>query len=199
MLAVEVHNAIELLKLQVKNTYDETLKSIGNNIYRGHSRSISTDIEDKLALFIINLNQEFKVFLDPSIHINKKKHRPDLLIVNSKLEVVAMIEIKANMGWCRNAEGVINNIVSNNDIFAQAGTFKCEFLNNTKYTLNYSRNVNLFLVSLTKGNCSDKNHEHNKEYVKINNVSLFNLFDGRYNSLVNYEIEAFANHIINLY
>ena len=43
----------------------------------------------------------------------------------------------------------------------------------------------LFLISLTKGNCSDKNHKSNKEYANANNVYQFNLFDGWYDSLFN--------------
>lgn len=195
---MNIYNAIEILKSDIKNIYNKTRENIGNNIFRGHSRSISTDIEDKLALFITNLQPEVKVFLDPSIYINKKTHRPDLFIVNTKNEVIAMIEIKANMGWCRNAAGVIDKILSNDKLFNQTGRLDCEFSDNSKYSVSYSKNVKLFLISLTKGNCSDKNHEQNKEYSIQNNVFLFNLFDGWYNSLVNYEIENFANYIKNL-
>lgn len=66
------------------------------------------------------------------------------------------------------------------------------------YDTSYSNNVKLFLISLTKGNCSDKNHKSNKEYANANNVYQFNLFDGWYDSLINCEIEEFAKQITNL-
>ena len=195
---MEIVDCIEKLKSKIKYAYNETKKTLGDNIYRGHSRAISSDIEDGIALFISRLQPSCKIFLDPSIHIDHKIHRPDLLVINNKNEVIAMVEIKANMGWCRNASGVIQKILSEDLIFKNKRTINCEFSNNRSYDTSYSNNVKLFLISLTKGNCSDKNHKSNKEYSNANNVYQFNLFDGWYDSLINCEIEEFAKQITNL-
>ena len=195
---MEIVDCIEKLKSEIKYAYNETKKTLGDNIYRGHSRAISSDIEDGIALFISRLQPSYKIFLDPSIHIDHKTHRPDLLVINNKNEVIAMVEIKANMGWCRNASGVIQKILSEDLIFKNTRTINCEFSNNRSYDTSYSNNVKLFLISLTKGNCSDKNHKSNKEYANANNVYQFNLFDGWYDSLINCEIEEFAKQIKNL-
>lgn len=195
---MEIVDCIEKLKNEIEDIYNKTKKSIGNNIYRGHSRTISTDIEDYIALFISRMQPSCKILLDPSIRIERKTHRPDLLVINNKNEIIAMIEIKANMGWCRNASGTIEKILAKDCIFKNAKIINCEFSNDGRYDVIYSDVVKLFSILLTKGNCSDKNHKRNKECAKNNNVYQFNLFDGWYDSLINCEIEEFAKQIANL-
>lgn len=195
---MEIENAIKILKHNIKDIYNKTRKKIGNNIYRGHLRSISTDIEDKIAIFVSNLLPNCKIFLDASIHINNKTHRPDLFILNDKNKVVAMLEIKSNMGWCRNASKVIDSMISNDKLFKKEKTLYCEFSNNDKQCVDYNKKIKLFLVSLTKWNCSDKNHEYNKKYAVKKEVSFYNLFDGWYDSLTDYEIKKFVNDILLL-
>ena len=88
----------------INTVYFKTSNKIRTNIYRGHLRSISSDIEDAIALYIANvLPTDYKIFLDSSVHVNKKNNRPDLLVVDASNNVKAMIEVKSNMGWCRNA------------------------------------------------------------------------------------------------
>lgn len=105
--------AIKNLIDRIAAIHRSTKEPLNNNIYRGHSRSISTDIEDSVALLLSELLPEsYSFMLDPSIYIDGKNNRPDLLVLNSEDEVIAMIEIKANMGWCRNASSVLNGIFS---------------------------------------------------------------------------------------
>lgn len=52
---MEIVDCIEKLKSEIKYAYNETKKTLGDNIYRGHSRAISSDIEDGIALFISRL------------------------------------------------------------------------------------------------------------------------------------------------
>lgn len=196
---MEINNAIEKLKCDMKDIYDSIRKKIGNNIYRGHLRSISTDIEDEIAIFIVNLVPNFKIFLDPSIHIDNKTHRPDLFVLNDKNKVLAMLEIKSNMGWCRNASKVVDSMIFYDKKFKEEKTLNCEFSNNNNRQIaHYNEGVKLFLISLTKGNCADKYHEQNKKYAQENKVLHYNLFDGWYDSLINYEIENFVNDIVRL-
>lgn len=53
---------INNLKEHIKATYQKTYNKLSSNIYRGHLRSISTDIEDGIALLISALLPECKVF-----------------------------------------------------------------------------------------------------------------------------------------
>lgn len=43
---MEIVDCIEKLKSEIKYAYNETKKTLGDNIYRGHSRAISSEIEE---------------------------------------------------------------------------------------------------------------------------------------------------------
>ena len=114
---------IEELKTYIKNKYEETRQVVegnkGSEIYRGHSRSLSTDIEDAIAIFISKLLPSCKVFIDPSIYIGGKNNRPDILIIDKNNKTIGMVEVKSNMGWCRDAKDVINSICNSNKQFSE--------------------------------------------------------------------------------
>lgn len=188
-----IDTAIEKLKEQIKKAHDNTSQKLASNIYRGHLRSISADIEDAIALFIKDIiPAEYKLYLDSSVHIDKKKKRPDLLIVNEKNEVKAMVEIKSNMGYCRNATEAINKMKANHDKFLNKKVLICEFSREVSQAVIYDSSVKLFLISLTKENCTATNHAMNKAYAKQNGVFMFNLFSGWYWELQDCEIRDFA-------
>ncbi|MCR4660647.1 MAG: hypothetical protein K5765_01440 [Clostridia bacterium] len=189
-------DAISLLKGYIKKSYSAINEKIGPNIFRGHLQSLSVNIENGIALFVSNILPDNKIFLDPSIHIDGKNNRPDLLVVNEAKEVVAMIEIKANMGWCRNAKGVIDDMLLNNDKYIKEESLYCEFSREESQSVTYSDKVKLFLIALTDGNCNEKYHKANKEYAKANNVFQFNLFSGWYGELTDCEIEQFADELL---
>lgn len=128
--------------------------------------------------------------------MKEKNNRPDLLVINEKNEVVAMIEIKSNMGWCRNAKDVIDNIVANDKKFQEVGMLRCEFSREDSQIVTYKDNVKLFLIALTESNCSSKKHQLNKVYAKTIKVSQFNLFSGWYDHLEDCEIEEFASELL---
>lgn len=162
-------------------------------------RSISTDIEDSIAVFISNLLPEtYCLILDPSIYVDGKNNRPDLLIVNDKQEVIAMIEIKANMGWCRDAQWVLKDMVENNNKFISAKTLLCEISNGENKEVSYGSNVPMFLISLTDGNCSESKHEANKNTADELGIKHYLLFSGWYGGLKDKDIEFFANDILSL-
>lgn len=90
---MDTQKAIEILKNDVCNVWKSTRKTSSENIFRGHTRSISTDVEDRIAEFIsIVLDRKVDLYLDPSIHIDGKTYRPDLLVVRDD-NVIAMLEI----------------------------------------------------------------------------------------------------------
>lgn len=193
---MELNNAIDKLKKYISEVYQNTGSKIGTNIYRGHLRSISTDIEDGIAIFISDiLPKDYKIFLDSSVHVDGKKNRPDLLVIDGNNNVKAMVEIKANMGWCRDASVVIDDIILNDSKFKTIRVLNCEFSRESNQVIFYNENVKLFLISLTDKNCSMKNHEANKLYASNLDVFQFNLFSGWYESLSNCEIEEFGNEI----
>lgn len=193
---MDIKKAITNIKEYIYTAYAKTYQKTAPNIFRGHLRGLSTDIEDAIALFISNIMPNHKVFIDSSIYVERKNNRPDILVVNENNEVVTMVEIKANMGWCRNAKDVIDDIVVNDKKFQDVGTLRCEFSREDSQIVTYKDNVKLFLISLTDGNCSSKQHLLNKAYAKTTKVSQFNLFSGWYDHLENCEIEEFTKELL---
>ena len=193
---MNIAESIEELKKYIYEAYRSTYKKIGNNIFRGHLRALSTEIEDGIALFVSNVLNDCKVFIDPSIYIDGKNNRPDILVINSDNVVVSMMEIKSNMGWCRNASNVIDSIISNDIKFKKERKLKCEFSMEEEHIITYDDNVKLFLISLTDGNCSAKNHMNNKAYSLEKGIRQYNLFSGWYGELYNCEIEKFAEELL---
>lgn len=194
---MDIKTAIEETKKYIYKSYEATEMKIGPNIYRGHLRALSTEIEDSIALFVTNILPNCKAFLDPSIYLDGTNNRPDLLIVDENNDVFAMIEIKSNMGWCRNAKSVIDNIINNDLKFRNEGKLKCEFSREESQTIYYGDKVKLFLIALTDGNCSTKNHIINKQYAKTTKVYQFNLFSGWYGELEDCEIKDFAEALLD--
>ena len=158
---------VEELKNGIRDIWEKTRNNIEANIIRGHSRSISTDVEDMIALFISKeFDNKVKIFIDPSITISSKTYRPDLLVIRNG-KVIALVEIKANMGWCRDASNVIEGeLVTLQKVFSDAGQIECKFsITKTSETVSYDDNVKLYLIALTSEN-GGKLEAENKAYAK---------------------------------
>lgn len=79
---------------------------MGYNITRGHLGTLSTEIEDDVAIFLLDiLPAGYKAFVDCSVNIDGESHRPDILILDASNNVRFLVEVKTNMGWCRDASG----------------------------------------------------------------------------------------------
>lgn len=194
---MKIEDAINELVSYIKKVYEQINNKVGQNIYRGHLRSISTDIEDGIALFLSKILPEgYKLFLDSSIHVDGVNFRPDVLVVNDKNECYAMIEIKANMGWYRDATNVINDIVSNHNKFSKETILNCKFSRETTQSITYGLNTKLYLIALTDGNCNAEKHENNKAYASSVGIKQFNLFSGWYGELISCEIDEFAKDLL---
>ena len=190
-------NAIFNLKEYIRKAYESTSQKLAPNIVRGHLRSISTDIEDGIGLFLSEvLPEDYQILLDPSIHVDGKNNRPDALVTDSNMNVVAMIEIKANMGWCRDASWVLGDIVENDSKFKEMKTLNCEFSSQESIEVKYGEGVKLFLISLTDSNCPAEKHEANKRVAAEKGVHQFNLFSGWYGSLEPLEIQLFIDELL---
>jgi hypothetical protein len=194
---VQINKEVESLKLSIKNIYSQTKQNLRSNIYRGHSRSISSDIEDQITVFISNiLPKNFKFLLDSSLNIDGKNNRPDLIVVDEDNNVKFLIELKANMGYCRNATKVIDDIRDNHEKFSKKGSLICKFSDGNQIIINYNEEVKLFLISFTDNNCSSKKHVLNKNYADQKGVHHFNLFSGWYGDLTDKEVDSFVVKIL---
>lgn len=188
--------AVEELKSGIKAIWEKTRNNIGNDIIRGHSRSISTDVEDMIALFISKIyNNKVKIFIDPSVTINKQTYRPDVLVIRNG-KVIALVEIKANMGWCRDASSVINEeLVKRQKTFSKEKQIECKFsITKTSETVLYDDNVKSYLIALTSEN-GGKLEAENKAYAKKQGVNHYILFDGWYDNLQDRDIDEFVKDL----
>jgi hypothetical protein len=196
---MNIGSAIDVLRNSISTVFNDTKRKLSPNIYRGHSRSISTDIEDLITIFISNvLPKNYKFLLDASIHVDGKNNRPDLLIANENNEVIAMIELKSNMGYCRDATSVINEITENHNKFFNATNLICKFSDDEQQLVTYNQDVELFLISLTSDNCSTDNHQNNKAFATSKGVNYFNLFSGWYGGLLDKDVYAFLSTLDNI-
>ena len=196
---MNINESIDALNKRIKEVYYATKNHLNERIYRGHSRSISTDIEDAIALFIYDfIPNDYYLIVDPSVHVLGKTHRPDVLIVNGNNEVVALIEIKANMGWCRDARWVLNDIIEDDKAYNQASTLICKLSDDTKKEVSYGENVAKFLVALTSENSDEDKHNANKKYASSLGIRHYLLFSSWYHSLEKKDAGFFARDIIEL-
>ena len=189
-------DSVEELKNGIRDIWEKTRNNIETNIIRGHSRSISTDVEDMIALFISKeFDNKVKIFIDPSITISSKTYRPDVLVIRNG-KVIALVEIKANMGWCRDASSVIDEeLVIRQKVFSTAGQIECKFsITKTSETISYDDNVKLYLIALTSEN-GGKLEAENKAYAKKHGVNHYILFDGWYDNLEPREIDDFIKDL----
>lgn len=197
------NDAIKNLKEGIINKYEtentKLQKMEKQGIFRGHRTTMSTEIEDNIALLIKNiLPNNYQIFIDPSITINKKNYRPDIIIIdNNTLQVKAMLEIKANMGYCRDAKKELEQLKNKHKVF-----YDCKNLN-LKYSISkpsekeiiYSKKTKCFFIVYSNENCTETNHKNNKSYAKKLNIPYLILFDGWYNEPKNRDIETFIKEI----
>ena len=190
----KINNLIQF----VHDAHEETRKTLSDKIIRGHLRVLSAEIEDGIAFFVSEIiPSEYKVLLDPSININGENNRPDLLLIDQNNNVKALMEIKSNMGWCRNSQSVADKIINKDKLFSAKSTLVCKFKEHDSIEVKYGNNVPLYLIALTSKNCPQKRHDDNKVITKEKGVRHYLLFKNWYHSLEELEIEKFANDLVN--
>ena len=193
---MEVDTAIETLKSYILEEFKKTKVKERPNMVRGHLRALSTEIEDGIAAFLIDILPEgYKAYVDSSVRVGKKTHRPDILIIDENDNVKALVEVKTNMGWCRNATSEIDKILFKHNEMVRKGTITCKFSNDPTVSVNYSSDVPVFLVAFTNDNCGIDKHKKNRNVANANNIKYHCLFSGWYWNLSNLEIQQFANEI----
>lgn len=197
---MESKTAVEQLKNSIKDAWTTTRTAPRGNIKRGHTRSLSTDVEDQVAAFVSDiLGEGYELYIDSSVYI-KQTHRPDLLVVKDR-KAVALIEIKSQMGWCRDVSGVIENeILRMHKAFSEQGEITCKFsTDKSSELINYEENVKCFLVSLTSQNGgNDQQMKANKDNAAKQGVLFHVLFDGWYDDLQEKDVYQFAEMISKL-
>ncbi len=191
---MDVSAAIASLKKYILQEYQKTKASIRPNLYRGHLRVLSSEIEDGIAAFLLDiLPENYKIYVDSSVRVGRKTHRPDILVVDNNDKVRALVEVKANMGWCRDASGEIDKILDKHKDMISNGAITCKFSHEATVTAVYGVDVPVFLVSFTNENCGLGHHNANRMIACSKNIKYYCLFSGWYDDeLSEAEIEEFA-------
>jgi hypothetical protein len=85
---VVVDVAIDSLKKYIAAEFANTKKVIRHNLHRGHLRALSTEIEDGIAAFLSDiLPLDYKIYVDASVRVGRKTHRPDILVIDNENQV----------------------------------------------------------------------------------------------------------------
>lgn len=193
-----VDEAMESLKKYIEGELKKTQTKIHPNMVRGHLRALSTEIEDGIAAFLMDILPDgYKAYVDASMRVGEKTHRPDILIIDNKNKVKALVEVKTNMGWCRNAECEIGKICDKHKEMFLKGNIPCKFSNAPQAEVCYSKDVPVYLVAFTSHNCRDISHEKNRKIADEKKVKYYCLFSGWYDDLEPREIKNFADEISN--
>ena len=96
------------LKDNISKVWRETKENIGDNIFRERTRSISSDVEDAIAVFTSSvLENKFEIYIDPSVTVNKKINRTDFLIIKDGILTIESGAKRLNM-----SESELNSYLS---------------------------------------------------------------------------------------
>ena len=154
---MNIEEAAKSIKKHIEEIYNKVINPVAPNVIRGHHRTISAEVEDEIGLFVsMIMRDDYLFILDPSIRVDGKTSRPDLLVADSNNIVKALIEIKTNMGWCRTADSVIDKLLEKDRKFKKEKILKCSFSSrDEKIQVEYPNNVKLFLVSFSDRNCDE--------------------------------------------
>ena len=179
------------LSEKIRKKYEEQ-KNQGdlnsNNIFRGHIPSVSSIIENEIALFLREeLNKKYKYYIDYGI----QKHRPDLLVVDENNTIKYIIEIKSNIGYCREIKGdYLKKLKEERELFRKNEIINISYTTKdgkkaTKNEVEVKGNpdVKMFFIILTSDNASLKYHENNIKNLKKENIGYYVLFKNWYGDL----------------
>lgn len=197
-IKMDIKEAITKLKHYISDRFEETKVKAGPNITRGHFRALSTEIEDGIAIFLLDiLPVGYKAFVDCSVNIDGESHRPDILVLDENNRVRFLVEVKTNMGWCRDASSELGKILHKHERMKSIKDFVCKFSNYPEETVRYPDDVKVYLVPFTNSNASDKKHEMNKIKASEMGIKYYKLFDNWYWNLEDKDITAFAKDILS--
>ena len=179
----------EKLMKRLENDYANNLRKlkIEENIYRRVNLLMSNSCEDNIARMIKEIlddnKKEYRYIVDVYLSpiSQKKLYRPDILIIDkNKNNIVGIVEIKAQMGYCgdlhfneyeKTLEILNEGVIIKND----SGISKIhnDFWNtfekdNGNIHLTIDKNVNIFVVTVLTRNHRSNVEQTIRNYLKEN-------------------------------
>lgn len=152
-------------------------------ILRGRSKSVSSDMEDLTALFLVlNLNRHAMLYTDQPVKFlgHRQPKYPDILIHESNGDINHLVDTKTDMGWNRNGvfafckewDALIDSIKGSETEFKTGKdkqVLKGRFSSNLKYHVVVASEIN-------SGHQILKDYERVKN--ELQNVNLYFLSTG---------------------
>ncbi|BCZ46836.1 hypothetical protein psyc5s11_29030 [Clostridium gelidum] len=174
---------------EVINLYEISRRTKYPNdlIRRGTSHSISSEIEDLMAQFLVtNLKNKYKIYiaqtLSYKINNKSKSCEFDLLLVDNKNEINNVVEIKIDQGHIRN--GVVNYCKNRRYLLdmLERNLCKCnDGITKEKFTLKFGDKPTCHLVIVSNKNISKRELDENIKKIKcISNIELYFLSNGEH-------------------
>lgn len=174
---------------EVVNLYEisRRLKYPNDLLRRGTSHSISSEIEDLMAHFLVtNLKNKYKIYiaqtLSYKINNKNKSCEFDLLLVDNKNEISNVVEIKTDLGHIRN--GLVNYCEKRNCLLnmLRRKLIKCnDGITKEKFTLKFGDKSICHLVIVNNKNISKRELDENIKNIKcISNIELYFLSNGEH-------------------
>ena len=122
-----------------------------------------------------------------------------MLVVKDDV-VLALVEIKSNMGWCRDATKVIDDeILRMHKGFTKLEHLTCKFSKNETREVEYSKDTKVYFLSLTSQNGGKaEDNEKNIKYANSRGVDFYMLFDGWYDCLTDRDIDKFIDSLLDI-
>lgn len=92
-----------------------------DRVHREKSRSVSSICEDILAYFVASHVTDIDIMVNQPIRHSKKKIMPDLSLYRNG-ELTCSIELKQDLGWCRNLHENISKFDSEIEDLIESGS-----------------------------------------------------------------------------
>ena len=153
------------------------------HIHRGRSRSISSELEDLLALYLAKNNPTpCEYYTDQQVRFGGRTRYPDIIVQQSDGTINDLIDVKSDIGWkrdslfefCSEWEATINEMKGKTVSFLRGAD---------KQRINgkFSDKLKYHVVLISRLNSSKVLEEHyNRVRSELDNVDVYLLSGGRH-------------------
>lgn len=142
-------------------------------VLRGKSRPIYSICEDILAYFIASNIEGINILVNQSLRYANKNIIPDLSVIRDGV-LTCLIELKQDLGWCRNLHDSIDRFEAEISELVMAGSVlaKNSFSKDQDQEYNVSPDLKRCIAVISDLNISKDKLEENKRKFSCSNSNL---------------------------
>lgn len=176
-------NAREFIYKVIKLYHSARLPKFANDkIKRGRSHSISSNLEDLFALFLVGKIRCEKIYVDQPISVSgiKNTNYPDISVVRNE-KITSFCDVKSSLGWGRGE--FFSLLQTHNNWIKHARGRNCKLKDGiTKevipYTISKTATYNVVMLTDTNINAELLNQQIVRAKVFLPSVEVFVLTSG---------------------